>query len=85
MSGAVAVGLSAVVLAIRGGELAALTVRDGTVSALPSGAFDPAGPPTFELALRGFVAAQTGFELGWVEQLYTFGDRGRALPVADPG
>lgn len=81
----VAVGLAAVVAAVRVGELAVLTVRAEGVAALPSGAFDPAGPPTFELALRGFVGAQTGFDLGYVEQLYTFGDRSRAAPVADLG
>jgi hypothetical protein len=31
------------------------------------------------------VRAQTGFEPGYVEQLYTFGDRGRELPRADLG
>jgi hypothetical protein len=28
------------------------------------------------------VRGQTGFELGYVEQLYTFGDRGREAPLA---
>ena len=31
------------------------------------------------------MRAQTGFEPGYVEQLYTFGDRGRELPRADLG
>ena len=26
---------------------------------------------------------QTGFDIGYVEQLYTFGDRGREMPLAD--
>ncbi len=81
----VVVGLAAVVAALQAAELAVLTVRADGVSALPAGAFDPSGPPTFELALRGFVGAQTGFDLGYVEQLYTFGDRSRAAPVADLG
>jgi len=46
----------------------------------PFGAFDPATDRTFELAVRGWVAAQTGFPLGHVEQLYTFGDRDRETP-----
>jgi hypothetical protein len=39
---------------------------------------------TFERALRDFVTDQTGFRLGFVEQLYTFGDAGRATPRATP-
>ena len=84
MPSAVAIELSAVVAAVRGDEAVALTVRPGAgaPAALPSGPFDPAGDRTFELALRRFVAAQTGFELGYVEQLYTFGDAGRDTPSA---
>jgi len=88
MSGeAVVIGLSAVVVAIRDGEAAVLTVepQDGVgFPGLPFGPFDPAGR-TFELALRAFVTEQTGFRLGYVEQLYTFGDRGRDAPLADVG
>ena len=72
--------------AVRGEDAVALIVRPGPgePAALPSGPFDPAGDRTFELALRRFVAEQTGFELGYVEQLYTFGDAGRDTPTADP-
>ena len=45
--------------------------------ALPSGPFTPLKHRTIELGLRGFVEEQTGFTLGYIEQLYTFGDRGR--------
>ena len=31
------------------------------------------------------MTEQTGFELGYVEQLYTFGDKGRDAPLADLG
>ena len=89
----VVIGLSAVVVAIRAGEAAVLTVRprrprEGRVSelkGLPFGPFDPEGHRTFELALRAFVNEQTRFELGYVEQLYTFGDKGRDAPLADMG
>jgi hypothetical protein len=87
----VVIGLSAVVIAIKDGEAAALTVRPrdhGQVSraeGLPFGPFDPESHRTFELALREFVTRQTQFELGFVEQLYTFGDRGREAPLADVG
>ncbi len=49
----------------------------GRVAALPSGPFDPANHRTFEIGLRAWVAEQTGVPVGYVEQLYTFGDRGR--------
>lgn len=83
----VLIGLSAVVIALRRGEAAVLTVRPDPAgpAALPSGPFDPAGHRTFELALRAFVTAQTGFTLGYVEQLYTFGDAGRETPRAEYG
>jgi hypothetical protein len=32
---------------------------------------------TLELGLRAFASEQAGLTLGYVEQLYTFGDRGR--------
>ena len=57
--------------------------RDGDTLALPFGPFDPAGDRTLELSLRGWVHEQTGFEIGYVEQLYTFGDRGRETPLTD--
>lgn len=88
----VVIGLSAVVVAVRDGEAMVLTVRPrdrrGVVSeqcGVPFGPFDPDSHRTFELALRAFVTQQTRFELGYVEQLYTFGDRGRDAPVADMG
>lgn len=45
--------------------------------ALPFGPFDPASDRTLELGLRRWVREQTGLELGYVEQLYTFGNRNR--------
>ncbi len=45
--------------------------------ALPFGPFDPAADRTLELGLRRWVREQTGLELGYVEQLYTFGNRNR--------
>ncbi len=82
----VRIGLSAVVMALRSGRLCVLTTEtpEGEL-ALPFGPFDPAEDRTFERALRSFVTAQTGFGLGFVEQLYTFGDAGRAAPRPTPG
>ena len=82
----VRIGLSAVVIALRDRKACVLTTPgDDGDAALPFGPFDPARDRTFELALRDFVTAQTGFRLGFVEQLYTFGDLGRASPRATPG
>jgi hypothetical protein len=44
---------------------------------LPCGPFDPAGHRTLVEGLRSWVDRQTGLSLGYVEQLYTFGDRFR--------
>ncbi|HXQ10006.1 MAG TPA: NAD regulator [Caulobacteraceae bacterium] len=89
----VVIGLSAVVVAVRDRDAVVLTVRThdprtGEASrllGLPFGPFDPDAHRTFELAMRAFVTEQTRFELGYVEQLYTFGDRGRDAPRADVG
>src|SRR5690606_37924242 len=82
----VLIGLSAVVTALRDGEAVVLTTGGGGDEAgLPFGPFDPVRDRTFELALRAFVTAQTGFDLGYVEQLYTFGDAGRDAPRAELG
>jgi hypothetical protein len=87
----IVIGLSAVAIAIREGEAVALTVRPrergapSPLEGLPFGPFDPDGHRTFEIALREFVTRQTRFELGFVEQLYTFGDKGREAPLADVG
>jgi hypothetical protein len=89
----VVIGLSAVVVAVEDRDAVVLTVRThdartGQASrllGLPFGPFDPDAHRTFELAMRAFVTEQTRFELGFVEQLYTFGDRGRDAPRADVG
>lgn len=80
------VELSAVIVAVTQDQPRVLTVP-GQVGegledhpALPAGPLDPAGDRTLDLALRRWVSRQTGMELGYVEQLYTFGDRFR-----DPG
>lgn len=71
---------------MRGDEPLILTTRaddSGAEAALPSGPFDPVRHRTFEIGLRAWVAEQTGAPLGYVEQLYTFGDRGRHARAGD--
>jgi hypothetical protein len=80
----VAVGLNAVIMAAGEAAPQMLVVpRDGKEPALPFGPFDPARHRTFEIGLREWVSEQAHFQLGYVEQLYTFGDRGREAPLAD--
>ena len=72
----VVLGLSAVIVAVTGEEPRLLTAQ-GERPALPSGRLDPDGDRTLERALRRWVREQTGIDLGYVEQLYSLGDRGR--------
>jgi len=73
----VKVGLSAVVVSVPAASALVLTVGDHD-PVLPFGEFDPSRHRTLELALRSGVDALTGLPLGYVEQLYTFGNRHRA-------
>jgi hypothetical protein len=68
--------LSAVIVAVTGDTPRVLTVRDGR--AAPSGPFE-SNHPTLELGLRDWVEARTHHPLGYIEQLYTFADRNRAV------
>jgi hypothetical protein len=75
----VEIGLTAAVVAMRGDTPQILVAGDG----LPMGPFDPLKHRTFELGLRTFVAEQAALDVGYVEQLYTFGDRGRHARAGD--
>jgi hypothetical protein len=80
-------GLNAAIVTVHEGQPHILVVRPGTAGsgawdALPFGPFAPRAHRTLEIGLREWVKRQTGLELGYVEQLYTFGDRGRH---AEPG
>lgn len=73
------IGLTAAVTALARGAPHILTTRSENerLPGLPTGAFDPRQHRTFEIALRAFVEEQTALPIGYAEQLYTFGDRGR--------
>lgn len=56
------------------------TATDGprpAAEALPYGPLDPGRHATLERGLLGWVREQTGLQLDYVEQLYTFGDQYR--------
>lgn len=73
------VDLSAVIMAATPHEPRVLTVHfdPQQIDALPSGPLQ-SQHRTLEMGLRAWVAQQTELTLGYVEQLYTFGDRDRA-------
>jgi len=76
------IGLNAAIVAVSEGQPLILVAGHDS---LPFGPFDPLVHRTFEAGLRAWVAEQTGLHLGYVEQLYTFGDRGRHSGAGDIG
>jgi hypothetical protein len=83
----VEVNLTAAIVALGDDEplILAAESRGGQETALPSGPFNPLAHRTFEIGLREWVREQAGAPLGYVEQLYTFGDRGRSAQAGDLG
>jgi hypothetical protein len=93
------IGLTAAIVAVEGDEpdilvagdsvssdpMAGAAGKDEPRAGLPFGPFDPLTHRTFEIGLRAWVEAQTGLTVGYVEQLYTFGDRGRHARPGDTG
>src|SRR5437762_10543451 len=87
---ALSIGLSAVIVAASIQEPRVLTIRlphraagEGSAEALPSGPLE-AEHRTLEIGLRSWVERQTSQRLGYVEQLYTFGDRDRVAGDGSP-
>jgi hypothetical protein len=86
----VGIGLNAAIVAVADNEPVALVVRGaadsiGATDVLPFGPFNPREHRTLEGGLRAWVHDQTGLELGYAEQLYTFADRGRQDGHGDIG
>jgi len=81
------IGLNAAIVAINARTPRLLVVGDDgdALDALPFGPFEPNRHRTMEMSLRHTVEAQTALELGYIEQLYTFGDRGRHKMPDDQG
>jgi hypothetical protein len=79
------IGLTAAIVAIEDNEPLVLTASggDGDLAGLPFGPFEAVTHRTFEIGLRAWVEEQAGLRLGYVEQLYTFGDRGRHARIGD--
>jgi hypothetical protein len=82
----VSIGLSAAIVSVANERPSVLVVQHpGEEDALPFGPFDPLNHRTLDSGLRKWVGEQTKLDLGYAEQLYTFGDRGRHLPRPDEG
>ena len=82
---AVIIGLNACIVTVAQETPRVLVLkRDGNASdGLPFGPFEPEHHRTLEIGLRNLVQAQAQVSLGYVEQLYTFGDRGRHAEDGD--
>ncbi len=83
---ALSIGLSAVIVAASNHDPRVLTIRlpgsgRDAAEALPAGPLE-AEHRTLEIGLRAWVERQTSQRLGYVEQLYTFGDRDRVAGEA---
>ncbi|MEL7059590.1 MAG: NAD regulator [Acidobacteriota bacterium] len=76
----IAVGLHAVLIAVTRETPRLLTLARDGLDGLPYGPLDAERDRTLEKALRARLRELTSLEVGYVEQLYTFGDRNR-----DPG
>ncbi len=87
---AIEIGLNAAIVAVQGDRPMILVVPAAPSDpddrdSLPFGPFDPLAHRTLEMGLRSWVEEQTALRLGYVEQLYSFGDRGRHARAGDAG
>src|SRR5436309_10030863 len=85
---ALSIGLCAVIVAASEHEPRVLTLHFAASGGSPAEAL-PSGPleaehRTLEIGLRSWVERQTSQRLGYVEQLYTFGDRDRVSGGESP-
>jgi len=81
----ISLSLNAVIVAVTKDRPRILVVESGEGQyGIPSGPLDPVADKTLELGLRRWIREQTGLDVGYVEQLYTFGDRGRRRSPDEP-
>lgn len=92
----VEIGLSAAIITVRDDQPEVLVVRGSQdvtrpklacapVPSLPFGPFTPRDHRTLDAGLRSWVSEQSGLSLNYVEQLYTFADRGRHATAETDG
>jgi hypothetical protein len=85
MSSRVSVSLEAVIVAVTDDRPRILTVDSVAGPMLPSGLLNTDGDASLDLAMRRVIDEQAGFEVEYIEQLYTFGDRDRSSPSVGDG
>lgn len=78
----VSVSLEAVIVAVTDDRPRILTVDSSNLPRLPSGLLRVGDDQSLDLAMRRIIDEQVGFEVEYIEQLYTFGDSDRANPAA---
>lgn len=71
------INLIGVIVAVTDEVPRVLVIEQNGEFGLPNGPFDPVNHASLEEGLRALVEAQTGLDLFYVEQLYTFGNRFR--------
>jgi hypothetical protein len=81
----VRIGLSVAIVSVAEEQPSVLVVHQQDADALPFGPFDPLHHRTLESGVRTWVSEQTYLDLGYAEQLYTFGDRGRHMVTQGEG
>lgn len=88
----IVISLNAAIVTVDVDQASVLVVRSKSASghhrefhSLPYGPFEPDSHRTLEHGLRTWVSEQTRLNLGYVEQLYTFGDQGRQSLADQPG
>ncbi len=82
MSTGIAVSLEAVIVAVTDDRPRILTVDSVGGPMLPAGSLETDGDASLDLGMRRVIDEQAGFEVEYIEQLYTFGDRDRSDPSA---
>jgi hypothetical protein len=78
-------GIDAVVVGVRDEIPHVLAFAADGLPRLPSGPFEPAHDRTLELAARRVLGEQAAVREGYLEQLYTFGDRHRDVREVSGG
>jgi len=88
----IVISLNAAIVTVDVDQASVLVVKPGGASnsqldyrSLPYGPYEPENHLTLERGLRTWVNQQTHLNLGYVEQLYTFGDQGRHSLPDQPG
>ncbi len=80
VSSTASIRLDAVLVTVTEEHPRILTVQtDRHLDGVPSGPLDADRDKTLELGLRRWIRQQAGIDVGYIEQLYTFGDQDRGI------